>query len=522
MPAIPSTKLAAVLSFVCGFASLSQEILWVRLYGFAKSSTPAAFGFVLCIYLVGIALGASAGARACRQSTDAALWRASVLALLLSAVLTPLLPALFAGVSASGLHHPLLDVTTIATASAVLSFVFPIAHHLGTRQAEGRRGRHFARVYTANVTGAALGPLVTGYLLLDILSLQSSFLAIALLQAVAAILLVHALRMGSRGLPFTAAGAVCGAGLLAAAATLEPHGLLRQFPHGGGPAHTVVENRHGVVTIFHGEEGDDPVYGGNVYDGRTNTGVERNTNGLDRPLLLGALHPQPRRVLMVGLSIGSWLAVVRSFPGVESIEVVEVNPGYLSAAQTYPDQAAALRDPRVAVSIDDGRRWLRQRPGRQFDLIIMNTTLHWRANASLLLSEQLLRQLRSHMAPGAILGFNATGSLDAFHTAAKVFPHAYRYSNFVYAADFDFRPRKDAPEALARYAAMQVGGRPLFRPNASIGAQYLRRPFATIAQDEAASTRRGELVTDENMLTEFRYGRRLYEWTDLFFLDTEH
>ena len=34
----------ALLSFACGFASLSLEILWVRLYSFAKLSTPAAFG----------------------------------------------------------------------------------------------------------------------------------------------------------------------------------------------------------------------------------------------------------------------------------------------------------------------------------------------------------------------------------------------------------------------------------------------------------------------------------------------
>ena len=67
----------ALLSFACGFASLSLEILWVRLYSFAKLSTPAAFGFVLMAYLLGIALGAHAGARACRRAdSDAQLWRA--------------------------------------------------------------------------------------------------------------------------------------------------------------------------------------------------------------------------------------------------------------------------------------------------------------------------------------------------------------------------------------------------------------------------------------------------------------
>ena len=509
---------AALLSFACGFASLSLEILWVRLYGFAKASTPAAFGFVLCTYLLGIAIGASLGARACRSAnSDMQLWRASVAALLLSALLSPLLPALYAMASTAGIQNPLLDVAVIATASAVLSFVFPIAHHLGTRNVEHARGRHFARVYTSNVMGAALGPLVTGYVLLETVSLQSSFLIIGLLQVAAAVLLARVVRVRPGAGAMMSAGALGASCLATAAFALDPHALVRHFTPNGQPARAVVENRHGIVAIFAGSGDDDMVFGGNVYDGRTNLDPVRNTNGLERPLLLAALHPAPQRVLVAGLSIGTWLALVREFPGVESIDVVEINPGYLQAAQSYPAQAAALRDRRVHVVIDDARRWLRHHPQRRYDLIIMNTTLHWRANASLLLSRQLLQQMRSHMAPGAVLAFNATGSPDAFLTAAQVFPHAYRYQNFVYAAEFDFRPRKDSAQARAAYAGLQLQGRPLFAPGTPTADGFLAIPFGTIAADQAPVPRRLETVTDENMITEFRYGRTLYYWTDLFF-----
>lgn len=513
-------RTAALLSFACGFASLSLEILWVRLYGFAKSSTPAAFGFVLCLFLVGIAAGASLGARTCRRAEgDTGLWRASIVALLLSAVLSPVLPALFSAASAAGIRSPLLDAAIIATASAVLSFVFPIAHHLGTRAPGQGRGRHFARVYTANVMGAALGPLVTGYVLLDTLSLQTSFIVIALLQAGVAIFLAHALRLpGRRGL--TAAGVAAGCALVLPAAALDAHALVRYLGPQGQPAQTVVENRHGVAAVYVGADGDDIVYGGNVYDGSTNLDPVRDSNGLGRPLLFGALQPEPRRVLMVGLSIGTWLAIVREFPGVESIDVIEINPGYLQAALAYPAQAAALRDPRVHVVIDDARRWLRQHPGRQYDLVVMNTTLHWRANASLLLSQQMLQQVKSHMAPGAVLGFNGTDSGDAFLTASRVFAHAYRYRSFIYAADFDFRARKDAPRARALYQQLRLGGAPFFPPGPAGSAavdRFLATPFHTLAADQASTRRPLEVVTDENMVTEFRYGRTLYAWGDVFF-----
>ena len=135
----------ALLSFACGFASLSLEILWVRLYSFAHLSTPAAFGFVLMAYLLGIALGAQAGARACRRAdSDEQLWRYSVTALWLSALLTLALPALFGAMASIFLSNAMLDLLVMAAASSVLAFVFPIAHHLGTQNLVGQQGQRFA------------------------------------------------------------------------------------------------------------------------------------------------------------------------------------------------------------------------------------------------------------------------------------------------------------------------------------------------------------------------------------------
>lgn len=296
----------------------------------------------------------------------------------------------------------------------------------------------------------------------------------------------------------------------AAALLLDPHGLIQQLNQGGQRAKTVIENRHGVITLFAKPEGDDAVYGGNVYDGRTNLDPDLNTNGLQRPLLLAALQPQPRRVLMVGLSIGTWLALAREFPGVEHIDVIEINPGYVEAIQAYPAQASALRDPKVNLVIDDARRWLRLNQGRTYDLVIMNTTWHWRANASLLLSEQFLKQIRSHMTNGAVMAFNATGSADAFYTAAQVFPHAYRFVNFVYAADFDFRARKDGEAARRLYRDLPMGDRLFFNPGSPAIENFLAGPFQTVAHDQKVTGRALELITDQNMLTEFKYGRRLY------------
>ena len=49
-----------------------------------------------------------------------------------------------------------------------------------------------------------------------------------------------------------------------------------------------------------------------------------------------------------------------------------------------------LHDPKVDIVIDDGRRWLNPPPDERFDVIVMNTTWHWRAHITDLLSTEFM------------------------------------------------------------------------------------------------------------------------------------
>lgn len=505
----------ALLSFFTGFSSLSLEILWVRLYGFAMMSTPKAFGFVLMAYLTGVAMGAWFGGKACRQvNDDDTLWWRSIAAIALSACFAILIPALFVWAQGQWWRNPLIDLVLIGSVSGALAYVFPIAHHLGTDHRAKKQGRHFATVYTSNVIGAALGPLVTGYILLDYFTVQQTFVIIAAIQVLmVGFFLWSRLRGALRSLAPAGSLAVAFA-LLLISRMSDPHALLQSVNANLQAASRVIENKHGVVTIFPADgvkyrEGDDAIHGGNVYDGRTNLSIEANTNGLHRLLLLPVLQPEPRRVLMVGLSIGSWLAVVNGFPNVEQVDVIEINPGYLDAAALYPAQWNAIHDPRVNLIIDDARRWLRLHPENRYDLIVMNTTYHWRVNASFLLSREFLSIVRSHMEDGAVMAFNATGSNDAFFTATHVFPHAYRYENFVYAAEFDFRSRKDDQISRSIWDQLTIDGYLLFQHNRELMSKYLDRRFIPIERVEQWSDRPLEVITDHNAITEFKYGASL-------------
>lgn len=510
---------ARFISFWTGFCSLSLEIAWVRLYGYANQSTPQAFAYVLGIYLLGIALGAQIGKRVCQLPRRQDIEKASVLVLFVGAVVAVMAPWAFLGSKSLALDGLVAPVGIFLTAAA-LSVLFPVTHHLGTPQqiadSDVGKGGHFSRVYIMNVAGAALGPLVTGYVLLEFLTITQTFAFLA-----AVIFLLACAAGGVYG--FGRKATIQSCALLSLGSTLVGGGWALSDPHAfsrswaityGEVVVKVHENRHGIITIsknpFTERQPfvDYSVYGGNVYDGKVNIDLERNTNGLERPLVLNVLQPEAKRVLILGLSIGSWLTVVQGFPGVEQIEVVEINPGYLDLARQFEAQRKALEDPRVRIHIDDARRWLQYNPEKKYDLILMNTTWHWRANSSMLLSQEMMALASRHLTDKGVLAFNATGSVDAFYTASTVFKETRRYQNFIYGAQWDPFTQAQLPQAWERLYQVTVAGKPGFNRERGVVEKYSKVPFLKVEHDLKKLGRAAEVIRDDNMLVEYKYGRK--------------
>ena len=499
---------ARILSFSVGFLSLSEEILWVRLVSFATGGLPQAFGYVLGSFLVGIALGAVVGKRFCERSAN--LPQVAGVVLLCAGLVDLALPWL--AVQALNIAPPihLVALAFLIAASALLkSILFPIAHHLGTVTEGGKVGVSVSRVYCANILGATTGPLVTGLLLLEWFSLRTNFVAIGLLTAACGLACLA--RSWNPARLLLPAAPIAAAAVLSLQFPLVRH-LIERNVHHRGPINFVLQNRHGIVHTHASDTGGDWVYGGNTYDGRVNADLLVDSNGIRRVYLLGALHPRPAQILQIGLGSGSWMEVLAGFPGLESLEVVEINPGYAQLVERYPGVRAAEARPDVHLNWDDGRKWLHQHPDRQFDLIVVNTTFFWRAYTTMLLSREFMSLSRSRLAPGGILAFNSTGSPDAFATARAVFPHVYESESFVIASD---RPLAlDLSTALSRLARIELPtGQRLDlddpRTVAKITSMVEKfRPYRPSATEAANST----IITDQNMLTEYRHGTRLRWW----------
>lgn len=487
-------------SFVVGFLSLSQEIVWMRPMGYATQTAPQAFGQVLAVFLIGVALGSWKAKKICEgRGTNPA--RVIGVTLVkggaLYFVAFPLFA--FAMTVSKGIGVPFAFLL-VGTTAYLTGIVLPLLVHVGRT--------NVSHVYAANVAGATIGPLLTGFYLLDVLPFTDCAALLGTLTiAAGVVLLAPRLRAGE---PIRVALAIAIGGV---AAVLLLPSLFRHIPERlkDGPRYKpelafdhVVHNRSGILAMRKHPDGD-IMYGGGIYDGSFNVGVAKDRNGISRGYMLAALHPKPRQVLQIGLATGSWTWVLTTHEQIEKITVVELNPGYPAIIAGYPLHRELLSSPKIDLRFDDGRRWLKRNPDARFDFILLNMTYHWRSNATNLLSKEFAALCRAHLAPGGVFYVNGTRDPDVGRTMAEVFEHVVAVHTFYAGSDAPFAMTPDERrEALLRY---KRNGRSIIEAEESEDAlRALGSMAAADLRDLGPELRSSALqvITDDNMVPEFK------------------
>ena len=78
---------------------------------------------------------------------------------------------------------------------------------------------------------------------------------------------------------------------------------------------------------------------------------------------IGAMHPDPKKVLMIGLATGSWAQVIAQPARASSTSRSSRSTrATSSSSRSTTEVKSLLTNPKVDISIDDGRRWLQSPP----------------------------------------------------------------------------------------------------------------------------------------------------------------
>jgi spermidine synthase len=162
-------------------------------------------------------------------------------------------------------------------------------------------------------------------------------------------------------------------------------------------------------------------------------GQDRKTHQIVAAHLPMLLHPDPRRVLVVGAGAGQTPSRITLYP-IERLDCVDIEPAVFDVIRPHFD-SAWMADPRVRLLRADGRNYLTHTAER-YDIISLEVGQIFRPGVAGFYTEDFYRQARQRLRPGGVLSqFVPIGFLspDLFRSViasfVRVFPNSFLWYN---------------------------------------------------------------------------------------------
>jgi len=295
----------------------------------------------------------------------------------------------------------------LAAPTLVLGVVFPYlwkAADPGGGTTDRGAGEQVGGLLALNTTGAILGSLAAGFLLLEWLGLWRSIQWLAGLYLAAAVLLMTIVpargqECRTRFRPALAVAPLLGFLLLLSVLDAGRLPAVRTDPVRRDE--TLLEVREGgAATVAVVRRGD---HRGIKVDNHYTLGSTRG-HGLQQrqahfPLLL---HPEPRRVFLLGMGTGITAGAVLAHP-VEQLVVAELLSDVVGVARDYfaPFAGGLFQDPRATILAEDGRHHL-SATDATFDVVIGDLFVPWKRGNAALYSLEHFRNVAERLAPNGL------------------------------------------------------------------------------------------------------------------------
>jgi predicted membrane-bound spermidine synthase len=366
---IPRDLIPAFLTvFLAGFALLGLEVVWTRFLALFIPNSSLAFALMLATVLSGIALGGIAGGLS---------WITRPFAFLLLLAAGVALLLCYSGFS---LYYPtpgtiLKDTGSIVQVGFFLQFpvsflsgVFFTLAGAEVRERVASSQASAGLLILFNTIGAALGAVVAGFLLVPGLGVEKSFFAFSLVYAAAA-------GIWFRGVGGNRRWMLVGATAWLAGLALFPFGQFQNvhLPAAAKrwysqPDMSILATREGLTeTILYVEARE---FGQRLYTRMITNSFSMSANAVSSDRYMKqfvywpvALHPAPRRALLICFGVGTTARALTRTREFEHIDMVDLSRDILDMSSVlFPDPAShPLKDPRVTVHVEDGRYFLQTR-----------------------------------------------------------------------------------------------------------------------------------------------------------------
>lgn len=450
-----------------GMTALASEVIWTRLLTLLIGATVYAFSLILSVFLFGLGIGSSIGsalaARIARPRIALAwcqlllcvgiLWTAYVLNVSLPFwpvdVLLPSTPWLTFQLN-------LVRCLWAALIPAILwGASFPLA--LAAVATPGQDpARLVGGVYAANTVGAIVGALSASLLLVAWLGSQASQQVLVIVSGLSALMAALPILISKDGQktklePVTVILAATAAVWVVLLVQAVPPMQERFVEYGRfapvrGAGNTLVYMGEGVNATVAVSRTTDGVL--NYHNaGKVQASSHPSDMRLQRMLghVTTLVPKNPRSILVIGCGAGITAGAVSIDPRTEKVTIVEIEPLVPSVVSTYfgEHNFNVIRNPKVAVRIDDGRHFL-MTTDEKFDGITSDPLDPWVKGAAALYTKEFFEVAKAHLNPGGVVTqfvqlyeSNEEAVKSEIATFFDVFPNGVVWANTVQGKGYD-------------------------------------------------------------------------------------
>lgn len=453
-PALPFLKIEkeniiwVITSFLCGFTALAYEVVWTRILVFGIGSTVYSFSLMLGNFLFGITLGGLIIVPFFKRSFDLrlllALFQVGIGFYLIfsvyksSWVLSSFIRPLKLEDPISGFWLNMRNASALMSVPTIFfGMSFPVLTNLAA-QGSKNIGSSLGIIYGVNTLGGILGSLVSGYFLLPNLGSQQTLVFLTLLNFLAGAVLFATssyfngmIRKGAAVSVFV---------LLVVILRSMPNDLLQDIfmrnSQGKKNPEALIYLNEGLTTTVAVFNDEDDNFGQKRKSLILN-GVNMSANHIHSqkymtllsylPLLL---NENPKDVLVICFGTGLTSGVAGVYPGINSVDAVDISPGVFRAAKLFRDtNYDAVANPKIQKIVQDGRHHLLT-TSKTYDVITAEPPPPTNAGAVNLYTKEYYDLTKRALKPGGIVSQwvplhsqTETHIYEHFRTFIDSFPH---------------------------------------------------------------------------------------------------
>ncbi len=411
-----------------GLASFIYELSWIRMLNLVLGAATHSFELMLSSFILGLALGGWWIRNRIDSFTNPLLalaWIQWTMGLLAASTvvfynqLFDLMMFLMSALDATDQGYVLFKLCSMFLAMMVMlpaticaGMTLPLITN--TLSNSGYDSRAVGHVYSVNTLGAIAGVILTAAWLIPMLGIRNTLLVGALVDIVAAVLLLRSPVIGKSSRwawGFATAGLVCLA-LLQQSPGFDQQRMSSSVYRYGTLLEEDIEvtyyqdGKTATVNVVETGWGDLAIYTNGKSDASIAPLSQLASGDEHTMLMLGhlglALHPQPEQVAVIGFGSGLSTHALLAHPQLHQVDTIEIEEAMIEGARLFGERVArAYDDPRSKVYVDDAKTFFSTR-GKQYDLIVSEPSNPWVSGVSGLFSREHYQQVKRHLLPGGL------------------------------------------------------------------------------------------------------------------------